>query len=155
MFGRNAKLPHLAPPQEADHLAVKNALAAVRMSAFAPATANCLSGGEFQRVALASVLALESGILLLDEPVSAQDPAHSAMLFHMLRQLARERLILVISHDLQFAQRYGERVLLLADGKIFADGDAENVLTADNLQKLYQVPDLTVSRHPYFCFESK
>ncbi|MBQ9502975.1 MAG: ABC transporter ATP-binding protein [Lentisphaeria bacterium] len=143
LFGRTAKLPRLSPPGAEDRQAVAKALAAAGMTAFASRPANRLSGGEFQRAVLASVLALESGILLLDEPVSAQDPAQAAFIFEMLSTLAAERNILVISHDLDLALHYASRVLLLAEGRIFADGPPDRVMTPGNLVRLYPLNGFT------------
>lgn len=148
LFGRSAKLPRLSPPRREDLSAAARALEAVGMSAYASRRANTLSGGEFQRVVLASTLALESEILLFDEPFSAQDPAQSVQLLKMLREKAREKTVLVISHDLALAARCGERLLLLEKGTIFADGSPREVLTRENLMRLYNVPEID-----FFSFE--
>lgn len=153
LFGRTAKLPRLAPPGPGDRLAVEKALAAAGMTSFAGRAVTRLSGGEFQRAVLASVLALESGILLLDEPVSAQDPAQAAFIFEMLSSLAAERNVLVISHDIDLALHYASRILLLAGGKIFADGPPDRVMTPENLARLYPLSGFTVSPGRTFRFE--
>ena len=145
LFGRTAKLPRLSPPGAGDMRAVEKALSAAGMTAFVSRPVNRLSGGEFQRAVLASVLALESEILLLDEPVSAQDPAQAAFVFEMLSALAAERNIFVISHDIDLALHYASRVLLLAEGKIFADGAPDEVMTPENLARLYPLPGFTAA----------
>ena len=153
LFGRTAKLPRLAPPGEADLRAVDRALDAVKLSAaerLRPVTR--FSGGEFQRIVLASVLALESEILLLDEPVSSQDPARSAWIFEMLTALAEEKTVFVISHDLDLALRYASRVLLLAGGRIISDGPPDRVMTPENLLEIYPLPGFTVSEGRSFRF---
>lgn len=140
LFGRTAKLPRLAPPGEKDFAAVRNALCAVGMTDFARRRANFLSGGEFQRLVLASVLALESEVLLLDEPTSAQDPAQAAMIFDFLTRYACDKSILVISHDLVLARHFARHVLLLADGIITESGTPEEMLIPEKLRNLYTLP---------------
>ena len=153
LLGRNSKLPRLSAPGEADIKAVRHALELLRMASFADKAANRLSGGEFQRLCLASVLSLESEILLLDEPVSAQDPAQSALIFEALRKLSKEKSILVISHGLDLASCYAERLLLLAGGRIFADGTPQEILTGENLEKLYGLPGFSAFPAGTFRFQ--
>lgn len=105
------------PPSESDKNAVRQALVAVHLSEYAKRSANTLSGGEFQRLRLAAALALESEILLLDEPTSAQDPAMAQMILTLLTDLAQTKTVFMISHDVALAQCCPGRILLLADGK--------------------------------------
>ncbi|MBM4467483.1 MAG: energy-coupling factor ABC transporter ATP-binding protein [Chloroflexi bacterium] len=81
-----------------------------------------LSGGEQQRTALASVLALQPDLLILDEPTMGQDWGHlSAFMDHVSRLNGRGMAILLITHDYELVQRYAQRVLLLRDGRIAAE----------------------------------
>lgn len=102
-----------------------------------------LSGGEQQRVQLARVLAQVWGrpdprLLLLDECTSALDPAHQQQVFQQLCQLAREGFgLLVAVHDLNLAAQYADRLILMKDGKVFADGLPASVLTVPNLRDVY------------------
>jgi ABC-type polar amino acid transport system ATPase subunit len=78
-----------------------------------------LSGGEAQRVAIARALALDPPLLLMDEPTSALDPARRGAIGGMLRQLARDgRGLLIATHDVEFARRHADVVLVLSDGRI-------------------------------------
>ena len=140
LFGRTAKLSRLSPPGEADLAAVSNALSAVGMTDFARRHANALSGGEFQRLVLGSVLALESEVLLLDEPSSAQDPAQAAMIFELLSRHVHNKSILVISHDLTLARHFAQHVLLLKDGTITDSGTPEQTLVPEKIKDLYSLP---------------
>ena len=153
LLGRTPKLPRLAAPGKSHKNAVDHALSLLDMEKFAKRPANRLSGGEFQRLCLASVLSLESEILLLDEPVSAQDPAQSALIFEALRKLSKEKSILVISHGLDLASCYAERLLLLAGGRIFADGTPQEILTGENLEKLYGLPGFSAFPAGTFRFQ--
>ena len=152
LFGRMAKLPRLSPPGKADIQAAEKALEAVRMSAFAGKKANALSGGEFQRVCLASALALESPCLLLDEPASAQDPAQAAMIYSLLAELGKEKTILAITHDLFLAENYAQKLLLFADGNILVSGPPQEVLTQENVQKLYGIQGFSAARMSGYGF---
>lgn len=153
LLGRTPKLPRLAAPGKSHKNAVDHALSLLDMEKFAKRPANRLSGGEFQRLCLAAVLALESEILLLDEPVSAQDPARAAFIFELLKQLAAQKTILVISHGLELANRYAERLLLFSNGSIFADGIPREIMTQDNLNKLYDLPGFTAVPGDTFHFQ--
>jgi ABC-type polar amino acid transport system ATPase subunit len=78
-----------------------------------------LSGGEAQRVAIARALALDPGLLLMDEPTSALDPARREALGESVRALAKSgRALLIATHDLDFANAYADRAIMLADGVV-------------------------------------
>lgn len=111
-----------------------------------------LSGGERQRVLVASILAQEPNILLLDEPTSALDIHHQVEIFSLLDRLAHARDdgygILVVTHDLNLAGRFCDRILLLGlDQSMLASGAQDAVLTEDLLSRAYGAP-IRVSRHP-------
>ena len=88
-----------------------------------------LSGGELRRVLVAQALCQESEILLLDEPTAALDPAHAHELFAILTELKKTgRAIAVVTHDLNLAMRYADRLVVLSDGEIVQSGTpAESV----------------------------
>ena len=80
-----------------------------------------LSGGQKQRVAIARALIKEPEIILADEPTGALDSETSASLFTLLKGLSQNKLIVVVSHDRENAERYGDRIIELKDGKIVSD----------------------------------
>jgi len=90
-----------------------------------------LSGGEKQRVVVARALAQSSPVLLLDEPTTALDMGHQQETLELINQLRIERNLTVLStmHDLTLAGRYSEHLAMLVEGKIVAEGSAEEVLT--------------------------
>jgi len=89
-----------------------------------------LSGGERKRVALASVLAWDPEVIVLDEPTIGQDYAQKERLRNFLTQLrARGKTIIIVTHDVEFVAECKPRVILMAKGQITADGPAEKVLT--------------------------
>lgn len=137
LFGRNAKLGAWRGASAADLAAVERALGKVALENYADRIANTLSGGEFQRLALASALALEGEFLLLDEPLSAQDPAFAQRLMRKIQAESAVRGVLVISHDLALAQEFADEVWLLADGELVAIGTPQQVLIPENLDRVF------------------
>jgi iron complex transport system ATP-binding protein len=94
-----------------------------------------LSGGELQRAVLARALAQEAPVLLLDEPTSALDLGRRVDALELVDQLRRERSLTVVSavHDLTLAGQFADRLLLLADGRVAAEGEPEAILRAEVL----------------------
>ncbi|HNR35087.1 MAG TPA: heme ABC transporter ATP-binding protein [Candidatus Hydrogenedentes bacterium] len=108
-----------------------------------------LSGGERQRVLLASILAQEPDLLLLDEPTSALDIHHQIEIFALLERLARRGYgIAAVTHDLNLAARFCDRLVLLAKGRdVVAAGPPGEVLTAETLSDAYGAA-IRVVAHP-------
>ncbi|MDY0162925.1 ABC transporter ATP-binding protein [Desulfobotulus sp.] len=97
-----------------------------------------LSGGERQRVLLASVLSRHPRILLLDEPSTGLDPHHGADFFRRLRmESQKDILALVVSHDINLAATFGDRMIFMNEGRILADGKPEEVLRSEALMQAY------------------
>jgi iron complex transport system ATP-binding protein len=121
-----------------DREAVQRAMELTDSTAFAQRPFGELSGGERQRVALASALAQEPETLLLDEPTTFLDLKHQIHLYRLLRDLAREgRLVVAITHDLNLAAAYADRVIALSDGRIAADGPPGEVVTEALVGKVF------------------
>lgn len=106
---------------------VESALRAVGMLDFAARPPHHLSFGQRRRVAVATVLAMEPEILVLDEPSSNLDPASRRELAAILDRL--DVTILMVTHDLPYALQLCERAVILADGRIVADGATASILT--------------------------
>ena len=88
-----------------------------------------LSGGQQQRVAIARALAMKPQILFFDEPTSALDPEITAEILKVLRQLAEEKMTMVIvTHEINFAKMVADRVIFMDDGVIVEEGKPEDVI---------------------------
>jgi len=99
-----------------------------------------LSGGERQRVILASALAQRPETLLLDEPATFLDLKHQLALYRLLSSLAGQGMLVVaVTHDLNLALQFADRVLLLDQGRVAADGTAREVLSPTNIHRVFGV----------------
>ncbi len=131
------RLPHRAPwaaVPAGDHEAVLRAMNAADIAYLAERTATALSGGERARVLLARALAVEAQLLLADEPTAGLDPAHQLSVMEVLKSRARAGTgVVVVLHDLTLAARFCDRLLLLGQGRLIADGAPSQVLTPKNL----------------------
>ncbi|MFJ6392487.1 ABC transporter ATP-binding protein [Streptomyces sp. NPDC091972] len=121
--------------------AVRHALALTDVEDLADRGAEHLSGGQLQRVWLASCLAQDTGVLLLDEPTTYLDLRYQVELLDLIRDLADGHGIAVgvVLHDLDQAAAVADRVALLHAGRIVADGTPAEVLTADRLSDVYGI----------------
>jgi len=124
----------------ADYEIARAAMQRTDTLAFANRPIGSLSGGEAQRVHLAAVLAQQPEIILLDEPTTALDWKHQLAIFEVIHSSAAEgKLVIVVTHDLNLAARYCNRLLLLHAGQVAATGNAHDVLTPDILTPVYNV----------------
>ncbi|MDX1777158.1 MAG: ABC transporter ATP-binding protein [Desulfobulbales bacterium] len=98
-----------------------------------------LSGGELQRVIIARAICQQPEIILLDEPTTALDPAHQLNIMDLMEKFRRNHntTIIMVSHDLNLASMYGDRLLLLKDGKVVKSGDPKSVLDKRLLEDSY------------------
>lgn len=137
------RLPHLQPwqrPGPADRRAIVQAMRAADIEGFAGRPVTTLSAGERVRVLLARALAVETDVLLADEPVAALDPAHQLQVMMLLRaRAAAGTAVVVVLHDLTLAARFCQRLVLLAGGEVLAAGTPAAVLTPDHLARAYGV----------------
>ena len=150
------RLPHTEPGSRRDEI-VRAAMTHAGVEHLARRLYPGLSGGERQRVQFARVLAQiwqapddpqQARLLLLDEPTSALDLKYQHQLLTMARALAaRNTAVLVVLHDLNLAARYADRLVMLDQGKLMADGTPAEVLTPALIDRLYDYP-AQVIHHP-------
>ena len=107
--------------------AVEAILERVDLVGYGKRKPNTLSGGQKQRVAIARALVKEPEIIMADEPTGALDSNTGKQVFDTLKKLSKEKLVIVVSHDREFAQIYGDRIVELKDGKIISDVSKTNV----------------------------
>lgn len=141
LMGRWAQLGPFAPVGAADRAALARALERCSLTALADRGTDTLSGGEWQRVRVARALAAEPRFLLLDEPGTALDLAHEMALFELLRELVAAGIgVLAITHHLNLAVRYADRLVLFDRGQIAADGPPATVLTESLVSAVFGWP---------------
>ena len=100
---------------------INGILAQVDMLDYAKRKPNELSGGQKQRVAIARALVKDPEIIMADEPTGALDSNTGKQIFDTLKELSKTKLVIVVSHDRDFAERYGDRIIEMQDGKILSD----------------------------------
>ena len=127
--------------------AVAAAIASAGREAFAARPASELSGGERARGLLARAFATEAPILLADEPVAALDPHHQLRVINHLRAHAHAGAVVVaVMHDLALAARFADRVLMMREGRLVADGPARDVLNPDRLAANFGIEAISMER---------
>lgn len=139
LMGRTPFVRGLFETRE-DHDAVGRAMEITETLQFRDRDFRSLSGGERQRVVVASALAQSPRVLLLDEPATHLDIEHQISLFRLLRTLRDQGVLVVaVSHDLNFAASYSDRVVLLRGGACVGDGPPEAVLTSESISAVFRV----------------
>lgn len=145
LMGRNPYLGRLERPKDSDYEKAYKALRFTRSFYLKDKSINQISSGERQRVVLARALAQESKILLLDEVTSHLDITHQAVVLSILKELKKQGVTIVfLSHDINLASLYCDRILLLNKGEIVACDIPEKVISLDLIKKVYSVtPHIT------------
>jgi iron complex transport system ATP-binding protein len=142
LLGRYARLSLWGAERPIDHEAVTRALERCDVLHLADRWIWTLSGGEYQRVRLARALAQEPRLLVLDEPTASLDVRHEMELFELLRALADADglAVVLITHHVNLAARFADRVLLLSGGRSAGDGTPAEVLTRETVERVFAWP---------------
>lgn len=113
---------------------VDKALAYMNISSFKKRAPHYLSGGEKKRVSIADIIAMESEVIIFDEPTAALDPYNAAMLEEVLAKMSAEgRTMLISTHDVDFAYRWADRAVVFSNGQIIADDTPLNIFKQEDI----------------------
>jgi len=152
MIGRYGLLGLFHRPVKRDWEIVDAALEMVGMTNLAKRPIGHLSGGEQQRAAIARCLAQEPKIFLLDEPTASLDWKAQTDILELVKRIHEERQLttLFVTHDLDALPHTCDRVVLMKEGMIIGDGAPEQLITAESLSRLYDLPlNVIEERHPH------
>ncbi|HSD33195.1 MAG TPA: ABC transporter ATP-binding protein [Gemmatimonadales bacterium] len=142
---RLGRYPHLGPwarERDEDRAAVERALERCDVAGLADRWLWTLSGGEYQRVRIARALAQEPRLLVLDEPTASLDLRHEMELFELVRGLVDGSGLatVLVTHDVNLAARFADRLVLLAEGSVRAAGTPADVLRRDVVEAVFGWP---------------
>jgi len=141
MMGRTPYLGIMGFGSNKDRKLVDEVLEIVGISNIKNKGINEISGGEAQRAFIARALVQQPEIILLDEPNAHLDIQHQISIFNILSKLKEEKGITVItvSHDLNLAGYYSDKIILMENGKIVLNDDKKHILTEENIYKVFNV----------------
>jgi len=122
-----------------DRTAAEQAMSITDCLALRDRDFRALSGGERQRVIIAAALAQEPKTLLLDEPATHLDLRHQLDLYRLLKRLGRTMLVVAVTHDLNLALQFSDRVMILEDGLVVGDGTPAAVLNPTSIESVFGV----------------
>lgn len=149
MLGRTPFINPLSGEGERDHGIARHAMELTGIEQFSKRTFNELSGGERQKSILAMALAQEPKLILLDEPTAHLDINHQVEILELVKGLNREQGVTVLGamHDLNLAALYFDRLVLLKEGAIFAQGPPAAVLTEKTIYDVFGAR-VHIQQHP-------
>jgi iron complex transport system ATP-binding protein len=141
LMGRGPSLRRFQSEGEKDLEIARKAMEITDVIDFANRPMTELSGGEKQRVIIARALAQQPKILLLDEPTLHLDVNHQVEILQLVRDLVKSQLLtaVIVSHDLNLAARYCDKLILLEKGQVIAAGQVQQVLTSENMARVFRI----------------
>ena len=120
--------------------AIRSALSRTQSDVLSSRRFDSLSGGEQARILLARALAVDAPLLLADEPIAALDPFYQLSMMEILKaETTRGKTVITALHDLPLAAHFADRIWMMHDGKIVADGTPDDVLNAENLKTVFGI----------------
>ncbi len=150
--GENIMLALELQHQKADKERLESILKEVDLEGYADRRPNELSGGQKQRVAIARALVKNPHIIMADEPTGALDEETGIQVLETLKKMSKDKLVIVVSHDREFAEQYGDRIIRLSDGKVKSDTAVDNATAeggADPTSPSKIKAEMSSSRLPY------
>ena len=141
LMGRHPYLSPLSFEGEDDYRIAEEAMKQTQVLEFAHRSFNEISGGEKQRVMIASAISQKPEVMLLDEPTSALDIKYQIEILTILKQLNEQegKSLILAMHDLHLASKFCKRLVLLKDGRVFCEGTPAEVLKKEILEEVYEV----------------
>lgn len=140
LMGRSLNFNFFGFENERDIQKVNEILEKLNLIHLAKKRINEISGGELQKVILARSLIQETEILLLDEPNTHLDLKHQVQIFELLKSLKKEgKTIIAVSHDINLASFYADRLIFIKDGIIKYDGNVNSILKEEIIQEIFEV----------------
>lgn len=131
---------HQNQSEKEDTIAVESAIREMELESVRTKSIQQISGGELRKVEIATVLAQDSEIMILDEPLNHLDLSMRYKLMKHLKKLSVKKTIIIVTHDLQYVQEYCTHVLMLTDGENILAGKVKDIMTSKNLNKALGVP---------------
>ena len=150
-LGRYPYQSMLQPWSRDDTRALETAMAGTSVAHLRERHLGSLSGGQLQRVWIAMVLAQETEIVCLDEPVNHLDMSHQLDCLDLVRQLNSQfgRTIVLVLHDLNLAARYADQLVFLRDGGVVASGRPEELMVEDLIARVFDVDAMIITDPAY------
>jgi len=141
LMGRHPYLSPLSFEGQDDYRIAEEAMKQTQVLEFAHRSFNEISGGEKQRVMIASAISQKAEMMLLDEPTSALDIKYQIEILSILKQLNEQenKSLILAMHDLHLASKFCKRLVLLKEGRVFCEGPPAEVLKKEILEEVYQV----------------
>ncbi|EFK12226.1 putative ferrichrome transport ATP-binding protein FhuC [delta proteobacterium NaphS2] len=154
LMARSPRMGLLGLERDHDIRHAEEAMAFTQVENLTERKMDQLSGGERQRVFIARAICQEPEIILLDEPTAALDLAHQVRIMDLMEKLREEKglTVIMVSHDINLAAMYGNRLMLLKKGRIVKLGRPAEVLTFETLEETYECP-LLVGESPLGDFQ--
>lgn len=149
LMGRSPHLGLLGIESKKDYALAAEAMSFTGVDQFADRRLDQLSGGERQRVMIARAICQEPKIILLDEPTNALDPAHQLKIMDLMERFRQEKktTVIMVSHDLNLAAMYSDRLLLMKNGRVVVIGTPAEVFSPEYLEKSYEC-ELLIDENP-------
>ncbi|NMM65155.1 ABC transporter ATP-binding protein [Clostridium sp. P21] len=139
LMGRSPYISRFGQESKEDYNIAENAMKITNTWYLRDKCINQLSGGEQQRIVIARALAQDTDIILLDEPISHLDIHHQIELLDTIKTLSKNVTVITVLHDLNLAAQYSDYLILVNKGSIASQGTPEEVLTKDNVKKVYNI----------------